>query len=322
MITLEDIRLAQKRIAGVINNTPLVRYMDFSSQCLTYPKPESFQPMGAFKLRGAYNKIASLSPAQREQGVITFSSGNHAQGVAYAARVLGIRAVIVMPSRAPAIKRNKTLNLGAEIFTVEDGSEEDWRSAAETLALEQGLTMVPPFNDEMVIAGQATVGLEIIDDLPDVDMVLVPIGGGGLISGVAAALKLTQPRIRVVGVEPEWANDAQASFRSGKIVELPVEQTGRTIADGMRATRVGDITFEHIQTFVDDIITVSETEIRKAVRSLILDARLVVEPSGAVPFAAFLYHQHELPSAKKSVTIISGGNVDPNLLSQILTEKD
>ncbi len=322
MITLEDIKSAQERIAGVIVSTPLVHYTNFSTDRQTYPKPESFQPVGAFKLRGAYNKIASLSPAQQRQGVIAFSSGNHAQGVAYAARALGIRAVIVMPARAPAIKRAKTLDLGAEVITVEEGGEEEWRAAAETLAAERGLAMVPPFNDETIIAGQATVGLEIVRDLPDVELVLVPIGGGGLISGVAAALKLTRPSIRVVGVEPEWANDAQASFRSGRIVELPIEQTSRTIADGMRATRIGDITFEHIQTFVDDIITVSEEEIRRALRTLVLDARLVVEPSGAVPFAAFLYHQHELPAAKQSVTVISGGNVDPDLLSQILSEKE
>ncbi len=322
MITLEDIRSAQERIAGVIVSTPLVPYTNFSTHRQTYPKPESFQPVGAFKLRGAYNKIASLSPAQQRQGVIAFSSGNHAQGVAYAARALGIRAVIVMPARAPAIKRAKTLDLGAEVVTVEDGGEEEWRATAETLAAERGLAMVPPFNDETIIAGQATVGLEIIRDLPDVELVLVPIGGGGLISGVAAALKLTRPSIRVVGVEPEWANDAQASFRSGRIVELPLEQTRRTIADGMRATRIGDITFEHIQTFVDDIITVSEGEIRKALRTLLLDARLVVEPSGAVPFAAFLYHQHELPAVEQSVTVLSGGNVDPDLLTQILAEKE
>lgn len=322
MITLEDIKSAQARIAGVAVNTPLVHYSDFSTDRQTFPKPESFQPVGAFKLRGAYNKIASLSPDQRRQGVIAFSSGNHAQGVAYAARALGIRAVIVMPARAPAIKRAKTLGLGAEIVTVEEGGEEEWRVAAETLAAERGLAMVPPFDDETIIAGQATVGLEILQDLPDVELVLVPIGGGGLISGVAAALKLSRPDIHVVGVEPEWANDAQASLRSGRIVELPIEQTRRTIADGMRATRIGDITFEHIRAFVDDIITVSEHEIRKAVRRLVLDARLVVEPSGAVPFAAFLYHQHELPPARQSVTVISGGNVDPELLAQILAEKE
>jgi threonine dehydratase len=321
MITLEDVKSAQARIAGVAVSTPLVHYTDFFTDRQTFPKPESFQPVGAFKLRGAYNKIATLSPDQRRQGVIAFSSGNHAQGVAYAARAMGIRAVIVMPAQAPAIKRAKTLDLGAEIVTVEKGGEEEWRVAAETLAAERGLAMVPPFDDETIIAGQATVGLEILQDLPEVELVLVPIGGGGLISGVAAALKLSRPDIKVVGVEPEWANDAQASLRSGRIVELPIEQTGRTIADGMRATRIGDITFEHIRTFVDDIITVSEEEIRKALRKLILDARLVVEPSGAVTFAAFLYHQHELPPARRSVTVISGGNVDPELLAQILAEK-
>lgn len=319
MITLEDLQIAQKRIAGVIVKTPLIQYTDSVTNKLTYPKPENFQPIGTFKLRGAYNKIASLSPAERKKGVIAFSSGNHAQGVAYAARALRSRAVIVMPEKAPAIKRAKTLELGAEIITVDGGSEEDWRIAAEDLADKHGFTMVPPFNDEAIIAGQGTVGLEIIQDLPDVELVLVPIGGGGLISGIAAALKLTRPSIRVVGVEPDCANDAQTSFRTGKIVELPLERTGLTIADGMRATCVGDIPFKHIQAFVDDIITVSEDEIRKALCVLALDVHLVVEPSGAVPFAAFLYHQRELPAVNRSVTVISGGNVDPHLLNQILS---
>ena len=320
MVTLEDVQAAQKRIAGVIAKTPLIQYTDAVTKKLTFPKPENFQPVGTFKLRGAYNKIASLSPRQRAKGVIAFSSGNHAQGVAYAARALGSRAVIVMPEKAPAIKKAKTLELGAEVITVDGGSEEDWKITAEDLADRHGLTMVPPFNDEAIIAGQGTVGLEIIQELPDVELVLVPIGGGGLISGIAAALKLTRPSIQIVGVEPDCANDAQTSFRTGKIVELPLERTGRTIADGMRATCIGDIPFKHIQTFVDDIVTVSEDEIQKALCVLALDAHLIVEPSGAVPFAAFLYHQKELPAANRSVTVISGGNVDPNLLNQILSK--
>ena len=226
MITLEDIKSAQARIAGVAVNTPLVHYARtppptgrrFPSRRASNPwEPSSF---------GVPTTRSPLSlPDQRRQGVIAFSSGNHAQGVAYAARAMGIRAVIVMPARAPAIKRTKTLDLGAEIVTVEEGGEEEWRVAAESLAAERGLAMVPPFDDETIIAGQATVGLEILQDLPDVELVLVPIGGGGLISGVAAALKLSRPDIHVVGVEPEWANDAQASLRSGRIVELPIEQT-------------------------------------------------------------------------------------------------
>ena len=218
MVTLEDVQAAQKRIAGVIAKTPLIQYTDAVTKKLTFPKPENFQPIGTFKLRGAYNKIASLSPRERAKGVIAFSSGNHAQGVAYAARALGSRAVIVMPEKAPAIKKAKTLELGAEVITVDGGSEEDWRITAEDLADRHGLTMVPPFNDEAIIAGQGTVGLEIIQELPDVELVLVPIGGGGLISGIAAALKLTRPSIQIVGVEPDCANDAQTSFRTGKIV--------------------------------------------------------------------------------------------------------
>jgi threonine dehydratase len=250
--------------------------------------------------------------------VIAFSSGNHAQGVAYAARSLGIRAVIVMPARAPEIKRLKTEAMGAEVVLLSEGGEEEWRAHAEALAAQQGLVMVAPFNDETVIAGNGTCGLEILAEVPDVDMVLVPIGGGGLISGVGAALKMSRPEIKIIGVEPELANDAQLSLRQGKLVALPIEQTKQTAADGMRATQLGDITYRYIREYVDDIITVNEHEIRAAVRTLALDSRLVAEPSGAVPVAALLNRRDELPAAKKIVAVISGGNIDPQLLADIL----
>ncbi|OGG48450.1 MAG: threonine dehydratase, partial [Candidatus Handelsmanbacteria bacterium RIFCSPLOWO2_12_FULL_64_10] len=280
MISLKDVKLAQVRLRGVAFRTPLIPWSGEGSDRQLYFKPESLQPVGAFKLRGAYNKIASLSGAERRRGVIAFSSGNHAQGVAYAARALGVRAVIVMPEAAPQVKRARTEALGAQIDLVSGGGEEQWRARAETLADEHGYVMVSPFNDETVIAGQATVGLEILEDLPEVGAVLAPVGGGGLLSGVAAAIKLSRPDVRVIGVEPELANDAQASFRSGQIVELPLDQTRRTIADGMRATRLGDIPFVHIRAFADDILAVSEGEIREATRRLALGARLIAEPSG------------------------------------------
>ena len=319
VISLDDIIEARERISGVAARTPLIRCPQSPSELPLYFKPESLQPIGAFKLRGAYNKIAGLSREDRARGVIAFSSGNHAQGVAYAARHLDIAATIVMPSSAPEVKKAGTKALGAEIVFLEEGSEEDWRRTAEELAMERNLVMVTPFDDEDIVAGQATVGSEILEDLPDVDTVLVPVGGGGLLSGVAAALKLSGSRAKVIGVEPEIADDARRSFQAGRIVELPREQAAQTIADGMRATRIGEITFAHIREFVDDIITVSEAEIRTAMRRIILGARLLAEPSGAVSFAAFLFHQEELSLSGSTVAVISGGNVEPSTLVQILS---
>jgi threonine dehydratase len=281
-----------------------------------YLKPENLQPIGAFKLRGAYNKIAALSPEERSRGVITYSSGNHGQGVAYAARALGTKALIVMPNNAPAVKREAVEALGAEMVLVGPGSLER-QTKAEELAASQGYVIVPPFNDEKIIAGQGTMGLEILEDLPEVETVLVPVGGGGMIGGVAAAIKLSKPSAKVIGVEPELAADAQASLRSGKIVQSTAEQSSRTIADGLRTQSVGTITFEHIQHYVDDILTVSEDEIRQAVRWLAANPMTLAEPSGAVAVAGFLFHQDQLPRTIINVAIISGGNMDPQMLQEI-----
>jgi threonine dehydratase len=281
-----------------------------------YLKPENLQPIGAFKLRGAYNKIASLSPEERSRGVITYSSGNHGQGVAYAARALGVKAVIVMPNDAPAIKREATRCLGAEIILVGPGSLER-QTKAEELASRHGYVIVPPFNDEKIIAGQGTMGLEILEDLPQVETVLVPVGGGGMLSGVAAAIKLSKSKAKVIGVEPELAADAQASLRAGKIVQSTAHESSRTIADGLRTQSLGSINFEHIRQFVDDILTVSEDEIRQATRWLATNPKTVAEPSGAVAVAGFLFHQDQLPRTTINVAIISGGNIDPQLLQEI-----
>ena len=318
IVTLEAILEAQRRIRGVAVRTPLLAALNHEREL--YLKPESLQPVGSFKLRGAYNKLAALAPAARKQGVIAYSSGNHAQAVAYAARTLGTRAVIVMPAIAPEVKRRGTAALGAEIVLVGPGSDER-RARAEALAAEHGYTIIPPFNDEQIIAGQGTIGLEILEDLPDAGVVLVPISGGGLISGIAAAIKLRNPRIKVIGVEPELAADARASLRSGRRVSLSAEQTTRTIADGLRSQSVGEIPFAHISSYVDDIVTVSEDEIREAIRRL-LGMRLVIEPSGAVPYAAFLFRNRELPLAGKSVAVLSGGNIDPALLREILSSNE
>ncbi len=326
MVTLNDFLEAQRRLHGVAVHTPLIEShihqadTDQKSAAADrrrlFLKAENLQPIGAFKLRGAYNKIASLSEEERRRGIITYSSGNHGQGVAYAARALGAKAIITMPTTAPAIKREATAALGAEIILAgTNGVERQLK--AEELAAQHGYVIVPPFNDEKIIAGQGTVGLEILEDLPEVETVLVPIGGGGLISGVAAALKLSKPQIKVIGVEPALGADAQASLRAGKIVEFSSEQVTQTIADGLRAQYVGEINFEIIRRYVDDIVAVSEDEIREATRRLAENPKTLAEPSGAVAVAAFLFHQDLLPKTKINVAVISGGNIDPQMLAEI-----
>jgi threonine dehydratase len=319
LVSLDTIRAAAERIAGIALNTPLVR-ADFPGVAgRVWLKAESLQPIGSFKLRGASNRILQLSPDEIRRGVITYSSGNHAQGVAYAAREVGAKAVIVMPSNAPAIKRAATLALGAEVVDVGPASSERL-ARAEELVREHGYIVVPPYDDEQIIAGQATCGLEIVEALSDVDLVLAPVSGGGLLSGVATAVKRLRPQTKVFGIEPELAADTAESFRTGKIVTWPAELTTRTIADGLRTQSVGERNFAHIQAFVDGIITVTEAEIRAAMRAIVASARLVPEPSGAVSSAALLFHAAQLPSYKKAVAVVSGGNVAPELLAQVLTE--
>jgi threonine dehydratase len=317
MVDLTAIRAAQARLRGITLRTQLVEFKlcDPDPRRL-FLKPENQQPIGAFKLRGAYNKIASLSDDERERGVITYSSGNHAQGVAYAARALGVKAVIVMPDNAPAIKREATAALGAEIVIVGPGSSER-QAKAEELSAQHGYVIVPPYNDEQIIAGQGTMGLEILEELPQVETVLAPVGGGGMISGIATAIKLSRPSINVIGVEPELASDAQASLRTGRIVEFPASEVSRTIADGLRTQSIGPINFEHMRRYVDDIITVSEDEILEAVRLLAANPNTVAEPSGAVAVAGFLFHHDQLPATKMNVAIISGGNIDPKMLEEV-----
>jgi threonine dehydratase len=296
--------------------TPLLEWTGTADSRKLFLKLENLQPIGAFKLRGAYNKIVSLGEDERRRGVISYSSGNHAQGVAYAARVLGVKAIIVMPGNAPSNKLESTAALGAEIVTVGPGSEER-RIRAEELAAEHGYVIVPPYNDEKIIAGQGTIGLEILEDLPEVETVLVPVGGGGLISGVSSALKLSNPKVKIIGVEPELAADAQASFRAGHIVAFPAERVTQTLADGLRTQSIGAINFEHIRAYVDDIITVAESEIEQAMRALSGNDRTVAEPSGAVAAAGFLFHAGELPRTRINVAVISGGNIDPELLANL-----
>lgn len=319
MITLDDIKLAQQRLRGIAVHTPLIPYPKSPSGRQLFFKPESLQPIGAFKLRGAYNKIASLSEEERRKGVITYSSGNHAQAVAYAARAFGIPSVIVMPENAPRTKIDGTRALGAEIVFVGPASTERHQKA-EALAAKHGYIMVEPYNDEKIVAGQGTIGLEILEDMPEVNCVLSPVSGGGLLSGIATAIKLSRPDVKVIGCEPELAADAQESFRTGKLVTWPAEKTTRTICDGLRTQSLGELNFGLIRKYVDDIITVTEDEVRAAMRNLVLNAKLVAEPSGAATSAAFLYHLDQLPASRCMVAVISGGNVQPELLAKILTE--
>lgn len=316
MVTLADITAAQTLLRGIALRTPLLEWTSPSDQRKLFLKLENLQPIGAFKLRGAYNKVACLSEDERRRGVISYSSGNHAQGVAYAARALGAKAIIVMPGNAPKNKLEATAALGAEIVKVGPSSEER-RLHAEELAAEHGYAIVPPYNDEKIIAGQGTVGLEILEDLPNVETVLVPVGGGGLISGVSAAIKLSNPKVKVVGVEPELAGDAQASLRAGRIVSFEASQVSQTLADGLRTQSIGAINFEHIRAYVDDIVSVTEDEIREALRILSASPKTLAEPSGAVAPAAFLFHADELPNTKINVAVISGGNIDPKLRAEL-----
>ena len=326
LVSIEEIRAAAARIANIAVRTPLVRapfpgLSGHGTNKEIYLKAESLQPIGAFKIRGAANKTLQLTADEIAHGVITYSSGNHAQGVAYAAREVGAKAVIVMPLNAPAIKRAATLALGAEVVDVGLASSERL-AVAEQLVREHGYIVIPPYDDEQIIAGQATCGLEIVEALPNVDLVLAPVSGGGLLGGVAAAVKQLSPRTRVFGVEPELAGDTAESFRAGSIVTWAAELTSRTIADGLRTQSVGRRNFAHIRAFVDGIVTVTEAEIRAAMRAIVATTRLVPEPSGAVAAAALLFHAAQLPPYSKAVAVVSGGNVDPTLLAQILTESE
>ena len=318
LVGIEAIRAAAAVLQGVAVWTPLVQFGRPEER--RFLKAESLQPIGAFKIRGAYVAVASLSADERSRGVITYSSGNHAQGVARAARLLGAPAVVVMPSDAPAIKRARVAADGAEIVVVGTASDER-QAVAERLAAERGLSIIPPFDDDRIIAGQGTVGLEIVEGMPDIAAVLVPIGGGGLASGVAAAVRALAPTARVIGVEPELAADARDSLKAGRIVRWPASDVSRTIADGTRTQALGERTFAHLAALLDSIVTVSEDEIAAGVRIAAEESRLVVEPSGALTVAALAFRSAELGFVgldRPVVAVVSGGNVDPDRYRQFL----
>lgn len=313
LVSLDDVRAAAASVAGVAVRTPLLT----GPVANLWVKPENLQPIGAFKLRGALHALASLPAAARAAGVITHSSGNHAQALAYAARRFGVPCLVVMPDVAAPLKIAGTRALGAEIVLVPPAERE---ARTEQLAGERGMAVVPPFDDRMVIAGQGTVGLEIVEDLPSVACVLVPVGGGGLASGVATAVKACRPEACVIGVEPELAADAAESLREGRLASWPTELRYRTVADGLR-TGLSELTFAHLRERLDGIVTVTEAEILSTVGSLARDVRVVSEPSGAVAAAGWIHHADAVRTLCPGVSdgpvvaVISGGNIDPALLA-------
>lgn len=311
-VTLQDIEHARERIAEAAVRTPLLPA--FSVQApgnnQLWLKAENFQRTGSFKFRGAYNAVAGLSDEERSRGVITYSSGNHGQAVACAAHLLGVRAVIVMPEDAVPIKVAATERWGAEVVFAGHTSL-DRQGRAEELIAERGYTVIPPFDDRRIIAGQGTTGLEIVEQLPDVEVVAIQIGGGGLVSGIATAVKALRPQVRIIGVEPEGGADAQASFRAGKTVTWDHVET---VADGLRTSRIGNLNFTIISSLLDDIVTVSDAEILETVGKLALDVKLVAEPSGAVAPTAVLAGKLGV-EGKRVAAVVSGGNIAPQQLA-------
>lgn len=311
LATLEGIRAAAARIEGIARRTPV---LDLAPLLPLQVKCEHMQPIGAFKIRGAYNYLARMTAAQRAPGVITYSSGNHGQAVAFAAQRFGVPAVIVMPETAPAVKVEGARRWGADVVFA--GTTTVHRQArAEAIATERGLAIVPPFDCLPIIEGQGTAGLEIVDQVPGVRTVVVPVGGGGLISGVAAAMKLTDPSIRVIGVEPEGAPKMSQSLAAGMPITLP---SVKSIADGLMAVRPGVMNFLHVQAFVDEVITVSDDEIVEAARALWDTARIAIEPSGATSVAGALPRVADWAREGPVVAVLSGGNVSLAALAGLL----
>jgi threonine dehydratase len=315
LVGRDDIAAAALALQGVALRTPLVPAPWLSEQvgAEVRLKCENLQRAGAFKVRGAYTAIARLPEADRARGVIAYSSGNHAQGVALAAKLFGIRAVVVMPTTVSAVKMEGARRLGAEVI-LEGTTSLERKRRAEAEAATQGLTIVPAFDDPDIIAGQGTVGVEILEQWADVETVLVPIGGGGLISGVAAWLRTVRPSCRVIGVEPENADAMKRSVAAGEPVTITPTPT---IADGLMPVRPGDLNFAHVRDLVEDIVLVSDTEIAAATARLLSVGKLVVEFSGAATVAALLSGRYD-PAGRNTVAVLSGGNLDPARALSIL----
>ena len=316
MVSLSKIEKAASRLEGVIHRTELDYSTTFSYMTgnEVFLKPENLQKTGSFKIRGAYNKIAQLTKKEKEKGVIASSAGNHAQGVALGAAENDLESVIVMPEDAPIAKVTATENYGAEVVLHGSTYEEAYKKAKQ-LQKEEGYTFLPPFNDQAVIAGQGTIGLEIIADLDKVEFVLVPIGGGGLISGVALAVKELKPEVKVIGVEAKKAASMKESLQRGEITEL--EDSDTSIADGIAVKKPGELTYKICRDYVDQIVTVSDKEVANAILMLLERSKMTVEGAGAVTLAALLNNKIKV-SKKKIAAILSGGNIDVNMIAQII----
>ncbi len=319
IVGINDIKQAAARISGKVRRTPLLRgdKLDSLWGAEVYFKPENLQLTGSFKIRGATNKILSLTDEERARGIIASSSGNHAQGVAYAARTLGIKATLVLPENAPRSKVEGCKNLGAEVILHGFGSIERYNKLYEIQA-EKGYTLVHSYNDPDLIAGQGTAGLEIMEDLPDVDTVVVPLGGGGLLAGVAAAVKETRPGVRVVGVEPANIQRYAESRKAGRPVKV---EMGPTLADGLMITVTGENNYPLIEKYVDEIVPASDDFIRKALMEIVFKAKLLVEPSAAVGVAAALQGSFKVKPGEKICYFLSGGNIDPEKLADFIARE-
>jgi threonine dehydratase len=316
MITLQDIQAARARLGRAIYHSPCPVSLTLSRLCgcRTYFKLENLQMTGSFKERGALNKLLQLGEAEKRAGVIAASAGNHAQGVAYHATRLGVKSTIVMPRPTPLIKVANTRDLGGDVI-LHGANYDEALSHATQIAKEEGMTFIHAFDDEAVMAGQGTIGLELLEEEVAFDVVVVPVGGGGLISGVAVALKESRPNIRVIGVEPEHYAAMKAAMEAGRTVEIATQPT---IADGLAVKRAGEITSEIVRQYVDEIVTVSEDEIASAILKLLEIEKTVVEGGGATGLAAVLFRKIAGIENKNVAMIISGGNIDPNLLSKII----
>ena len=315
MLNIETIRAAQERISGRIHRTPVITSRQFNEAAgkEVFFKCENFQRAGAFKIRGATNRIQSLTPAEKQQGIVAFSSGNHAQAVALAGREAGVRVLVAMPEDAPAAKVKATRGYGAEVVFY-DRQKQDREAFALDLAEREKLVMVPPYDDYFILAGQGTCGLELFEDVPDLDCVLTPCSGGGLFAGVAAAAKAINPKTRCFPVEPATADDTRQSFLKGERVTIPPPPT---IADGLRVQIPGKLTFPILQQLAEDVLTVTDDEIVATMKFMLFRMKMLVETSGATAAAAVMFHK--LPADVKRVgVVLSGGNIDPELLKELL----
>ena len=315
MAKLEDFIKAKEKLSKVLLETHLIYSPIFSKESgnKVFIKPENLQKTGSFKIRGAYNKISNLTDVEKKRGVIASSAGNHAQGVAYGAKESGIKAVIVMPKSTPLIKVESTKQYGAEVILHGDVYDDAYKKAKE-LEEKEGYVFVHPFNDEDVLDGQGTIALEILEELPETDIILVPIGGGGLISGIACAAKILKPEIKIIGVEPEGAASAYEAIKENKVVEL---KEANTIADGTAVKKIGDLNFEYIKKYVDEIITVSDYELMEAFLLLVEKHKIIAENSGILSVAATKKIKEK---NKKVVSVISGGNIDVLMISSMINK--